>query len=97
MFFLLKKNFQSACPVACRISDSDHQLHRRAVRHQVRDAHQRTLEERRKEEAKLVPRIRRVAKANISQMAIAEQLGISRMTLRRIGRFHGITLNSRTS
>ena len=56
-----------------------------------------TLEDRRKEEAKLVPRIRRLAKANISQVAIAEQVGISRMTLRRIARFHGITLNSRAS
>lgn len=29
--------------------------------------------------------------------AIAEEVGISRMTLRRIARFHGITLNSRAS
>jgi hypothetical protein len=56
-----------------------------------------TLEERRKEEAKLVPRIRRMAKANMSQMAIAEQLGIGRIVLRRIARYHGITLNSRAS
>lgn len=56
-----------------------------------------TLEDRRKEEAKLVPRIRRLAKANISQVTIAEQVGVSRMTLRRIARFHGITLNSRGS
>jgi len=56
-----------------------------------------TLEDRRKEEAKLVPRIRRLAKANMSQVTIAEQVGVSRMTLRRIARFHGITLNSRAS
>jgi len=56
-----------------------------------------TLEERRKEEAKLVPRIRRMAKANMSQMAIAEQLGIGRIVLRRIASYHGITLNSRAS
>ena len=56
-----------------------------------------TLEDRRKEEAKLVPRIRRLAMASISQTAIAKQVGISRMTLRRIARFHGITLNSRAS
>jgi len=56
-----------------------------------------TLEERRKEEAKLVPRIRRMAKANMSQMAIAEQLGIGRIVLRRIARYHGITLNCRAS
>lgn len=54
-----------------------------------------TLDDRRKEEAKLVPRIRRLAKANMSQVTIAEQVGVSRMTLRRIARFHGITLNSR--
>lgn len=54
-----------------------------------------TLEERRKAEAKLVPRIRQLAKTSMSQVAIAEQVGISRMTLRRIARFHGITLNSR--
>ncbi len=56
-----------------------------------------TLEDRRKAEAKLVPRIRRLAKTNISQVAIAEQVGISRMTLRRIARFHSIALNSRAS
>jgi len=56
-----------------------------------------TLEYRRKEEAKLVPRIRRMAKANMSQMAIAEQLGIGRIVLRRIAHYHGITLNSRAS
>ena len=56
-----------------------------------------TLEERRKAEAKLVPRIRRLAQANMSQVAIAEQVGISRMTLRRIANYHGITLNSRAS
>lgn len=56
-----------------------------------------TLDEQRKAEAKLVPRIRRLAQANMSQIAIAEQVGISRMTLRRIARFHGLTLNSRAS
>lgn len=56
-----------------------------------------TLEERRKAEAKLVPRIRRLAQANLSQVAIAEQVGISRMTLRRIARYHSISLNSRAS
>lgn len=56
-----------------------------------------TLEDRRKAEAKLVPRIRRLARANMSQMAIAEQLGIGRIVLRRIAHFHGITLNSRAS
>lgn len=56
-----------------------------------------TLEERRKAEARLVPRIRRLAKANMSQMAIAEQLGIGRIVLRRIARYHGITLNCRAS
>lgn len=56
-----------------------------------------TLEERRKEEAKLVPHIRRMAKANMSQMAIAEQLGIGRIVLRRIAHYHGMTLNSRAS
>jgi hypothetical protein len=56
-----------------------------------------TLEDRRKAEAKLVPRIRRLAQANMSQMAIAEQLGIGRIVLRRIAHFHGITLNSRAS
>lgn len=56
-----------------------------------------TLEDRRKEEAKLVPRIKRMAKASMSQMAIAEQLGIGRIVLRRIARYHGITLNSRAS
>ncbi|WP_146023723.1 MULTISPECIES: hypothetical protein [unclassified Pseudomonas] len=56
-----------------------------------------TLEDRRKAEAKLVPRIRPLARANMSQMAIAEQLGIGRIVLRRIAHFHGITLNSRAS
>jgi hypothetical protein len=56
-----------------------------------------TLEERRKAEAKLVPRIRRLAQANMSQMDIAKQLGIGRIVLRRIAHFHGITLNSRAS
>lgn len=56
-----------------------------------------TLDEQRKAEAKLVPRIRQLAQTNLSQVAIAEQVGISRMTLRRIARFHGITLNSRAS
>jgi hypothetical protein len=56
-----------------------------------------TLDEQRKAEAKLVPRIRRLAQANMSQIAIAEQVGISRMTLRRIASFHGLTLNSRAS
>ncbi|MBV7571742.1 hypothetical protein KW846_03415 [Pseudomonas sp. PDM32] len=56
-----------------------------------------TLDERRKAEAKLVLRIRRLARANMSQMAIAEQLGIGRIVLRRIAHFHGITLNSRAS
>ena len=56
-----------------------------------------TMEDRRKAEAKLVPLIRRLARANMSQMAIAEQLGIGRIVLRRIAHFHGITLNSRAS
>ncbi|MGF6208241.1 hypothetical protein [Pseudomonas frederiksbergensis] len=56
-----------------------------------------TLEARRKEEAKLVPRIRQMAKAGMTQVAIADQLGIGRIVLRRIARFHGITLNSRGS
>ena len=56
-----------------------------------------TLEEQRKAEAKLVPRIRRMAQAHMSQMAIAEQLGIGRIVLRRIARIHGINLNSRAS
>ncbi|WP_415760283.1 hypothetical protein [Pseudomonas sp. LT1P18] len=54
-----------------------------------------TLEDRRKEEAKLVPCIRRMAKAGMTQVAIADQIGIGRIVLRRIARFHGITLNSR--
>jgi hypothetical protein len=56
-----------------------------------------TLEERRKAEAKLVLRIRRLAQANMSQMDIAKQLGIGRIVLRRIAHYHGITLNSRAS
>jgi hypothetical protein len=54
-----------------------------------------TLEDRRKEEAKLVPRIRRMAKAGMTQIAIADELDVGRIVLRRIARFHGITLNSR--
>ncbi|UZE14757.1 hypothetical protein [Pseudomonas sp. B21-053] len=56
-----------------------------------------TLEARRKEEAKLVPRIRRMAKAGMTQVAIADQLGVGRIVLRRIARFYGITINSRAS
>jgi hypothetical protein len=45
----------------------------------------------------LVSALEHVGKHRRGQLAIAEQVGISRMTLRRIAHFHGITLNSRTS
>lgn len=75
---------------AKRLRRSPHTLYRIADAAGIEFAYSAKL----KADAKLVPQIRRHA-GRMRQVDLASHLGISRTTLRRLARDHGININSR--